>query len=95
MSSDAFHMTLPDETGESQARAMQHGHATRPGSSPADVDYINAHGTSTPPGDIAETTAIKIALGEHARKVADLLDQVDDRPLPGRLGRHRSGRLRC
>lgn len=68
MSSDAFHMTLPDESGESQARAitMALGEA---GLQPADVDYINAHGTSTGPGDIAETRAIKTALGEHADRV--------------------------
>ncbi len=69
MSSDAFHMTLPDDSGESQARAMSMALAEA-GLQPTDVDYINAHGTSTPPGDIAETKAIKIALGEHAYKVA-------------------------
>ena len=69
MSSDAFHMTLPDDSGESQARAMSMALAEA-GLRPTDVDYINAHGTSTPPGDIAETRAIKIALGEHAYKVA-------------------------
>jgi 3-oxoacyl-[acyl-carrier-protein] synthase II len=70
MSSDAFHLTLPDETGQSQARAMRMA-IDRAGIDPSEVDYINAHGTSTPPGDIAETRVIKIALGEeNARKVA-------------------------
>ncbi len=69
MSSDAFHMTLPDESGETQARAitMALGEA---GLAASDVDYVNAHGTSTGPGDIAETRALKVALGEHAGRVA-------------------------
>ena len=69
MSSDAFHMTLPDETGESQGRAMLMA-LDEAGLDPSQVDYVNAHGTSTGPGDIAETRAIKYALGDHARKVA-------------------------
>ena len=69
MSSDAFHMTLPDETGESQGRAMLAA-LREAGLDPSQVDYINAHGTSTGPGDIAETRAIKYALGDHAYKVA-------------------------
>lgn len=69
MSSDAFHMTLPDESGESQARAMKMALAEA-GLQPTDVDYINAHGTATAAGDIAETRAIKEAFGEHAYNVA-------------------------
>ncbi len=70
MSSDSFHLTLPDETGRSQARAMRMA-IDEAGIDPAEVDYINAHGTSTPPGDIAETRVIKLALGEeNAHKVA-------------------------
>jgi len=70
MSSDSFHLTLPDETGQSQARAMRMA-IDEAGLDPSEVDYINAHGTSTPPGDVAETRVIKIALGEdNARKVA-------------------------
>ncbi|MGZ4199975.1 MAG: beta-ketoacyl-ACP synthase II [Thermoleophilia bacterium] len=70
MSSDAFHLTLPDETGQPQARAMRMA-IDEAGIDAAEIDYINAHGTSTPPGDIAETRVIKIALGEqNARKVA-------------------------
>jgi 3-oxoacyl-[acyl-carrier-protein] synthase II len=69
MSSDAFHMTAPDETGRSQARAMTNAMA-QAGVQPAEIGYLNAHGTSTPAGDIAETKAIKIAFGDHARDVA-------------------------
>jgi len=69
MSSDAFHMTLPDESGKSQARAMKMALAEA-GLEPSAVDYINAHGTATSAGDIAETKAIKVALGKHACKVA-------------------------
>ncbi|MEI6450381.1 MAG: beta-ketoacyl-ACP synthase II [Actinomycetes bacterium] len=69
MSSDAFHMTLPDESGKSQARAMKMALAEA-GLEPSAVDYINAHGTATSAGDIAETRAIKVALGKHARNVA-------------------------
>ena len=69
MSSDAFHMTAPDETGRSQARAMTNA-MVQAGVEPAEIGYLNAHGTSTPAGDIAETKAIKIAFGDHAGKVA-------------------------
>jgi 3-oxoacyl-[acyl-carrier-protein] synthase II len=70
MSSDAFHLTLPDETGVTQARAMRMA-IDEAEIDPSEIDYINAHGTSTPPGDIAETRVIKLALGEeNARKVA-------------------------
>lgn len=69
LSSDAFHMTAPDETGESQARAMTAAIAMA-GLVPGDIDYINAHGTATQAGDIAETRAIRVALGEHADRVA-------------------------
>ncbi len=69
MSSDAFHMTLPDESGESQARAMRMALAEA-GLEPEALDYVNAHGTATEAGDIAETRAIKAALGDHARAIA-------------------------
>jgi len=68
MSSDAFHMTLPDESGQSQARAITMA-LKQAGLRPADVDYINAHGTATSAGDVAETRAIKKALGDHAARV--------------------------
>ena len=69
VSSDAQHLTEPDPTGRSPARAMLMAFADA-GISPDQVDYINAHGTSTPLGDTSETRVIKRALGEHiARKV--------------------------
>ncbi len=68
-SSDSFHMTAPDETGRSQARAMRAA-LDMAGLRPGDIAYINAHGTATKTGDVAETKAVKIAFGGHARKVA-------------------------
>jgi len=66
MSADAYHMTAPDVDGP--RRAMQA--ALRNAGMDADrVDYLNAHGTSTPLGDLNETNAVKLALGDHARKV--------------------------
>ena len=65
MSGDAYHMTAPSEGGEGAARCMQNA-LNDAGLNPEDVDYINAHGTSTPAGDIAETKAVKLALGDHA-----------------------------
>jgi len=68
-SADAFHMTAPPEDGDGGYRAMRN--ALKDASlDAASVDYINAHGTSTPLGDVAETKAVKRLLGEHARKVA-------------------------
>ena len=66
---DANHVTSPAPGGEGAARCMKM--ALRNASlNPEDISYINAHGTSTPQGDIAETQAIKTVFGEHARKVA-------------------------
>ncbi len=67
-SCDAYHITAPSENGEGVARAMQMA-IDDAGISPDKIDYINAHGTSTPLNDPTETTAIKTILGEHARKV--------------------------
>jgi 3-oxoacyl-[acyl-carrier-protein] synthase II len=68
MSADASHMTEPDPTGQSPARAMKMAIADA-GVEPTEVGYVNAHATSTPLGDAAETRVIKIALGEeHARR---------------------------
>ena len=66
---DAFHQVAPDETGEAPARAVTLA-IRDAGLEPADVDYVNAHGTSTQLNDAGETKALKIALGEHAYKVA-------------------------
>ena len=69
MSSDAYHITLPPDDGNGARRAMVN--TLRDAKlNPDQVDYINAHGTSTPAGDIAETMAVKGAFGDHARKLA-------------------------
>ena len=69
MSADAYHMTSPVEDGEGAARCMNNA-LKDAGLTHADVDYINAHGTSTPLGDVAETVAIKRCFGDHAGKLA-------------------------
>lgn len=69
MSADAYHMTAPPEDGEGAARCMSIA-IKDAGLNPKDIDYINAHGTSTPLGDLAETTATKTIFGDHAYKVA-------------------------
>jgi 3-oxoacyl-[acyl-carrier-protein] synthase II len=69
MSADAFHITAPSEDGEGAVRVMEMA-IKKAGIKPSDVDYINAHGTSTPYNDKLETLAIKKCFGEHARKVA-------------------------
>ena len=68
MTGDASHLTEPVETGEPAALAMSRA-LQDAGIDPSEVDYINAHGTSTPLGDAMETKAIKLALGERAGKV--------------------------
>ena len=69
VSADAYHMTAPCEDGDGAFRCMRNA-LRDAGVGVSDVDYINAHGTSTPLGDIAETVAIKRLLGERAAKVA-------------------------
>ena len=69
LSGDAFHIAAPSEDGDGPARVMKNAMEDA-AIGPEDVDYINAHGTSTPAGDKAETLAIKIVFGEHARRVA-------------------------
>ena len=68
MSGDAHHMTLPAANGEGAARCMRAA-LKNAGLAADDIDYINAHGTSTPAGDVAETDAIKTALGSHSQSV--------------------------
>ena len=69
MSADAFHVTAPPDDGDGAFRVMRNAMRDA-GIEPHQVDYINAHGTSTEVGDRAETAAIKRAFGEHAYKVA-------------------------
>lgn len=69
MSGDAYHMTLPPEDGRGAAASMQNA-LNDAGVSADQIAYINAHGTSTPAGDIAETHAVKRVMGSYASKVA-------------------------
>lgn len=69
MSGDAYHMTLPAENGDGARRCMLNA-LRDAGLNPGDVQYINAHGTSTPAGDVAESDAVKAAFGDAARRVA-------------------------
>jgi len=69
MSADAFHMTAPCDDGEGAARCMSNA-LKNAGINTTEVDYVNAHGTSTPLGDIAETIAVKRCFGDHAGKLA-------------------------
>jgi 3-oxoacyl-[acyl-carrier-protein] synthase II len=69
LTSDAFHLTAPEPSGRGARMAMTNA-LNRAGMEPHELDYIAAHATATQIGDIAETLAIKDALGHHARKVA-------------------------
>ena len=69
MSADAHHITAPCEDGEGAARCILNA-LRNSGINTDQVDYVNAHGTSTPLGDIAETVAVKRCFGDHARKLA-------------------------
>ncbi len=69
MNADAYHMTSPSPGGEGAAQCMRMA-LEDAGINPEEVDYINAHGTSTPAGDVAETNGVKRAFGDHAYKLA-------------------------
>ena len=69
MSSDAHHITSPPDDGDGAYRVMRNG-LKDAGLTPADIQYVNAHGTSTPVGDLAETKAVKRTFGDHAAKLA-------------------------
>ena len=69
MSSDAYHITLPSPDGEGAKRCMQLAMNDAEVNA-EDIDYINAHGTSTPAGDVIESNAVKACLGDHAYRVA-------------------------
>jgi 3-oxoacyl-[acyl-carrier-protein] synthase II len=68
LSGDAYHISAPSEDGDGPMRVMQNAMRDA-GVNPEEVDYINAHGTSTPVGDKVETVAIKRAFGDHAKKL--------------------------
>jgi 3-oxoacyl-[acyl-carrier-protein] synthase II len=69
LSGDAYHITAPAEDGDGAYRAMKNA-LNRAGINPEDVDYVNAHGTSTPRGDIIEVTALKRLFNNHTHKLA-------------------------
>ena len=69
LSGDGYHMAAPPENGDGAVRCMQMA-LDDAGLAPEDIDYINAHGTSTPLNDVVETRAIKTVFGEHAYKLA-------------------------
>jgi 3-oxoacyl-[acyl-carrier-protein] synthase II len=69
LTADAYHMTSPPENGEGAQRCMRMA-LRKAGISPEAVDYVNAHGTSTPVGDMCEVRAVKAVFGEHAKKLS-------------------------
>ena len=85
LTADAFHISAPEPTGRGAPRAMPKAHGGC-GPGPDELDYVVAHGTSTPLNDVTETRAIKAALGDARVSGADLVAQVDGRP-PARRGR--------
>ena len=69
MSGDAYHITAPSEDGDGAVRVMTRA-LKKAGLQPSDIDYVNAHGTSTPFNDKLETLALRRTFGDHARKLA-------------------------
>jgi 3-oxoacyl-[acyl-carrier-protein] synthase II len=69
MSGDAYHISAPSEDGDGPTRVMRNT-LRDAGANPEEIDYVNAHGTSTPHGDKIETIAIKRAFGDHAHRLA-------------------------
>ncbi len=69
LTADAYHMTSPPENGEGAQRCMRMA-LRKAGISAEEVDYVNAHGTSTPVGDMCEVRALKAVFGEHAKKLS-------------------------
>lgn len=69
LTADAYHMTSPPENGEGAQRCMKMA-LKKAGISADEVDYVNAHGTSTPVGDLCEVRAVKAVFGEHAKKIS-------------------------
>ena len=88
---DAYHITAPSEDGDGGMRVMAAGAAARPASQPQQVDYINAHGTSTPHQRQARDAGDQAAVRRARAQAGDLVDQVDDRP-PARRRRRARGR---
>ena len=68
MSADAYHMTLPSETGEGAQRSMSNA-INDANLNVKDINYINAHGTSTPAGDVVEAKAVQSLLGSHSKNI--------------------------
>ena len=92
--SDAYHMVQPRADGSEAARAATIA-LTDAGVDPAEIDYVNAHASSTPIGDVAEARAIATALGDARRDRPGQRHEGAVRPSPRRLGRHRGRHLRA